>query len=125
MEFSETGRSTEPLSLPLLCTIAARWKIEVLTIEKGTEGKRQFEERLNALETKCFQILDGWHWIPSGIGCFSLTMIPLVCFHCLTTARVLPPIPPDTLQVDLLKLMEDPIISDVSFTVEGKELRGC
>ena len=87
MAFSETGRSTEPLSLPLLCTIAARWKIEVLTIEKGTEGKRQFEERLNALETKF--IGQKCSWWPNGLNLqMPLTLNSLEAFPVLKQAFV-------------------------------------
>ena len=37
----------------------------------------------------------------------------------------MPQTPPSTLQEDLSKLIDDPSLSDVSFTVEGKQLRGC
>lgn len=51
-----------------------------------------------------------------GIG------LVLLFYHC---ASGLPPTPPDTLQTDLLKLLEDSEFSDVAFSVEGKEIKGC
>ena len=49
MAFSDKCKVDEPLSLPLVCTTADDWEIQILPVEEN--GKYPIIERLNALET--------------------------------------------------------------------------